>query len=149
MIFKKLTINHLDSIYALCRSNLNYYHDCPPMVSKQSIIDDMNALPPNKQISDKYYMGIYMNHQLVAILDYIYEYPNNKTNWIGFFMVDHAFKRKHIGKQIIEHIIKQSNHHLQLGVYENNLEAIKFWEALGFKRIKQKANILIYEYQKN
>ena len=42
-------------IYLLCSKNSLYYRYCPPFVTKQSILDDMNALPPNKEMADKYY----------------------------------------------------------------------------------------------
>ncbi len=37
-------------IYLLCSKNGLYYQYCPPFVTEQSILDDMKALPPNKEI---------------------------------------------------------------------------------------------------
>ena len=43
-----LNIDDVDSIYDMnCEIKIFYkYH--PPFVTKRSIVDDMNALPPNK-----------------------------------------------------------------------------------------------------
>ena len=46
----------IPEILALCEKNTLYYRYCPPFVSEQSIRDDMNALPPGKTVSDKYYV---------------------------------------------------------------------------------------------
>ena len=35
----------VERIYELCRKNSLYYQYCPPLVSEESIICDMNALP--------------------------------------------------------------------------------------------------------
>ncbi|WP_455089377.1 hypothetical protein [Peptoanaerobacter stomatis] len=46
----------VERIYELCRKNSLYYQYCPPLVSEESIICDMNALPQNKDMQDKYYI---------------------------------------------------------------------------------------------
>lgn len=51
---RRVEKNDLLNVYALCSKNSLYYKYCPPAVTEQSIIDDMNALPANKSINDKY-----------------------------------------------------------------------------------------------
>lgn len=53
-------------------------------MTEQSILDDMNALPPNKEICDKYYVGYYKGEELIAVMDFIMAYPDEKTAFIGF-----------------------------------------------------------------
>ena len=48
-----------DSIYALCRENTFFYQYHPPFVTKESILKDMTALPPEKSMEDKYYFGFF------------------------------------------------------------------------------------------
>ena len=72
-------------IYLLCSKNGLYYQYCPPFVTEQSILDDMKALPPNKEMCDKYYVGYYKGEELIAVMDLIMEYPDEKTAFIGFF----------------------------------------------------------------
>ena len=71
-------------IYLLCSKNGLYYQYCPPFVTEQSILDDMKALPPNKEICDKYYVGYYKGEELIAVMDFIMAYPDEKTAFIGF-----------------------------------------------------------------
>ena len=56
---RRMKENDISEIYALCRKNTLYYRYCPPFVTEESIADDMKALPPNKDYTDKYYIGYY------------------------------------------------------------------------------------------
>lgn len=78
----------IKAIYDLCHNNSLYYQYCPPFVTEQSIVDDMKALPPNKEAADKHYVGFYNVDQLIAVMDLIMAYPDEKTVFIGFFMTD-------------------------------------------------------------
>lgn len=85
----------IDVIYSLCSKNKLYYKYCPPFVTKESIKQDMQALPPHKELKDKYYIGYFDDDdKLVAVMDFIKEYPNNKTAFIGFFMIDISKQKK-------------------------------------------------------
>ena len=53
-------------IFTLCCKNHLFYQYCPPFVTEESIADDMKALPPNKELSDKYYLGYYDAEKLIA-----------------------------------------------------------------------------------
>ena len=46
-------------IYDLCRGNRRYYECHPPFVTRESILEDMTALPPGKCAADKFYMGYF------------------------------------------------------------------------------------------
>ena len=148
MICRKLTSNDLDEMLKLCLSNQDYYEYCPPMVSKNSLIQDMKALPSNKTMNDKYYVGFFEDQQLIAILDYIVNYPDDRCDWIGFLMVNKEDHRKKIGTKIVEMIKNQTNKTIKLGIVQDNKIAIKFWESLGFKHIDTSNHILIYHYHK-
>lgn len=56
-IVRRLEKADVPDIYLLCSKNSLYYQYCPPFVTEQSIMDDMKALPPNKEMYDKYYIG--------------------------------------------------------------------------------------------
>ena len=49
--------NNVDLIYAMSCENKIYYQYHPPFVTKESIVEDMKALPPNKGYDNKYYIG--------------------------------------------------------------------------------------------
>ena len=54
-----LTSADVEIIYNLCIKNPIYYKYCPPTVTVDSIQSDMAALPPNKTMEDKYYVGYF------------------------------------------------------------------------------------------
>ena len=54
---RKIDVADIDDVYALASKNELFYKYCPPFVSKDSILSDMEALPPNRTHDDKYYIG--------------------------------------------------------------------------------------------
>ena len=68
-VVRKLTINDVDTIYDMMSKNEIFYQYHPPFVTKESVVEDMEALPPNKSYDDKYYIGFFENDSLVAIMD--------------------------------------------------------------------------------
>ena len=51
---RKLTKNNLDIIYDLSKDNKIYYEYHPPFITKESIIDDMEALPLGKVLTTEF-----------------------------------------------------------------------------------------------
>lgn len=45
---RRLGRDDVDAIYELCRENRIFYRYHEPFVTKESILDDMEALPPGK-----------------------------------------------------------------------------------------------------
>ena len=87
MFFKEICVRQLQKkdipfILELCSKNTLYYEYCPPLVSSESIEEDMKAIPPNVAIEHKYYVGFYDENKLLAVLDLIDGYPdwNRKGN---------------------------------------------------------------------
>ena len=68
---RKLDKDDIEMIYDLSYKNHIYYQYHPPFVTRESILDDMKALPPGKSYDDKYYIGFFENDSLVAIMDLI------------------------------------------------------------------------------
>ena len=56
---RTLGIHDVDTIYEMCCKNEIFYQYHPPFVTKESIVEDMSALPPNKRSDDKYYIGFF------------------------------------------------------------------------------------------
>ena len=80
---RKLNINDVDIIYDMSYKNEIFYKYHPPFVTKESIIEDMEALPPHKNYEDKYYIGFFENDSLVANMDLILGYPTDEIAFIG------------------------------------------------------------------
>lgn len=144
-------------IYDLCYNNDLYYKYYPPMVSIDSIKEDMNALPKEKAVNDKYYVGYFDDNELIAILDLIDKYNSNDKVLIGFFMVDKKYQNNGIGSKIIEELcdyIRSMNRNvIRLGFAFRNEKARSFWKKNDFLEIennkilnkKEYDNIIILE----
>lgn len=61
----------------------------------------MDALPPNKEMCDKYYLGFYDGEKLIAVMDFIMAYPDELTAFIGFFMTDVSIQNTGTGSKIM------------------------------------------------
>lgn len=102
---RRLEHGDIEAVYGLCQSNPRFYEFHPPFVTRESILEDMKALPPGKTIADKYFMGFWKDGVLTAILDLIVNYPRDKVAFIGLFMTDAAFQKQGVGSGIIQELI--------------------------------------------
>ena len=85
-VVRPLTAGDVDKILALCAENEQFYRYHPPLATRESVLEDLSALPPGKNAADKHYLGFFDGETLVAVLDLIERYPKNDTAYIGFFM---------------------------------------------------------------
>lgn len=126
----------ITDIYSLCSKNNLYYQYCPPFVTEDSILKDMAALPPNKEMSDKYYVGYYKGNELIAVMDFIMAYPDEKTAFIGFFMTAVSIQNAGIGSRIMDELccyLKESGlSYVRLGWVSGNPQAEHFWHKNHF-----------------
>ncbi len=133
---RKLSADDVAEVYELCSGNPLYYQYCPPFVSRESIVQDMNALPPHKNMSDKYYLGFFDGEKLVAIMDLILAYPDRSTAWIGFFMTDRSIQNTGVGSRMISELCSALKaigfSFVSLGWVQGNPQAEHFWQKNGF-----------------
>ncbi len=138
---RKLTAEDVESIYNLCCGNPIFYQYHPPFVTREHILEDMDALPPGKTCEDKYYIGFFSGNHLVAVMDLILDYPEKRIAWIGFFMVDIADQGKGIGSEIVRECVKSLKefgyNSVQLGVDWHNPQSNSFWKKNGFITIEE------------
>lgn len=118
-----------------------YYKYHPPIVTKESIIDDIKALPKNKDYKDKYYVGYFDNDKLIAVMDLILSYPNAETALIGLFMLDIEYQGKEIGSSLIKDLLKYLKEFgyqkIRIGVDKGNPQSNYFWKKNGFVEGKE------------
>ena len=126
----------IPEIYDLCRKNEMYYRYYPPFVTEESILEDMKALPPGKDMSDKYFIGYYDRDRLVAVMDLIMGFPDDETAFIGFFMTDASVQKTGVGSVIIEELCaflrREGISRIQLAWVAENPQAEHFWKKNGF-----------------
>lgn len=137
--------DNIQDVYQLMKSNLYYnskvhFHD----LMIEECLQDITAIPPNTNISQKFYYGIYKKYELIAVIDYIEKYPNEDTVFLGLFMLNPNYHRKGIAKHIIDcfkEVVKENHFkYIELGCYEVNEVGYRFWNKMGFKIIDTKVN---------
>ncbi|CIO11827.1 GNAT family acetyltransferase [Streptococcus pneumoniae] len=114
-----LTEKDIPSILSLYESNPLYFQHCPP--------------EPNFA-----FVGFWNGSDLVAVMDFVYAYPDEETVFIGLFMVDQAYQRKGIGSHIVTEALAyfaKNFRKARLAYVKGNPQSQHFWEKQGFKSI--------------
>lgn len=135
---RRLTKSDINIILEVCSKNNIFYQYHPPMATRESIIEDMNALPPQKELKDKFYVGFFEEEKLIAIMDLILDFPKEKTAYIGFFMMRVEYQGKGIGTEIImqalEYLKEVGYQKAELAIDKGNPQSERFWTKLQFKK---------------
>lgn len=144
---RRLGRDDVEIVYDLMRSNDIFYQYHPPFVTRKSILEDMDALPPGKGMEDKYYVGFFEGDALIAILDLIDGYPEKEIAMIGLLMTDTKRQRKGIGTTIVGELavtLKASGfRRIRIGVDKGNPQSNAFWQKNGFVTIREETYILM------
>ena len=141
-VVRTLDRDDVDRIYAMSCENEIYYQYHPPFVTKESIVEDMKALPPNKGYDDKHYIGFFEEDSLIANMDLILGYPTDEIAFIGLFMTNVHHQNKGVGSNIINDVcnyLKQLGYKkVRIGVDKENPQSNSFWKKNGFYIISTK-----------
>ena len=139
---KRISEENVEEILALCEKNALFYQYHPPVATRESILDDLNALPPNKEMKDKYYLGFYMEDSLAAVMDLIVDFPEEKVAYIGFFMVEAELQGHGIGTKIMsdcmDYLKELGYEKLRLAIDEGNPQSQAFWRKNLFQETGQR-----------
>ncbi len=74
-----LTEKDIPSILSLYESNPLYFQHCPPEPNFATVKEDMLCLPEGKAKADKFFVGFWNGSDLVAVMDFVYAYPDEET----------------------------------------------------------------------
>ncbi len=142
---RKLTEEDVEIILELCQTNKDYYKYCPPLVSKESILCDMYAVPPNKTLEDKFYIGYFDGERLIAVLDINRGFPKKSYIYLGFFMLHKDYQGQNIAFEIIQELLEYLKsidfEIVRLAFAKGNEKAMKFWCRNEFKLINVETQI--------
>ena len=146
-VVRRLDINDVDAVYDMSCKNKIFYKYHPPFVTKQSIVEDMEALPQNKSYDDKYYIGFFEDNTLVANMDLILGYPTEEIAFIGLLMTNVLYQNKGVGSQIVRDVctyLKLLGYKkVRIGVDKENPQSNSFWHKNGFRIIAEnKYNVM-------
>lgn len=133
---RKLTNADVDNVLALYSKNELYYQYHPQQVTRELVIEDMEALPPHKTKDEKYFVGYYKEGKLIAVMDLILDYPKEKVAFIGLFMMDIGMQKQGIGTKIVEecasYLGKLGFEKLRLAIDKGNPQSEHFWTKNHF-----------------
>ncbi len=136
---RRLTVDDLESIYTLSLENPLFFQYCPPFVTRESILEDMRALPPGMTPADKYYVGFFQDDKLIAVMDLITNYPDTHTVFIGLFMMEKGEQGRGIGSAIVSECARYfksvGGHYIRLGFAKGNPQSEAFWRKNGFEPV--------------
>ena len=91
----------IDEVFEVYKSNPFYFQHMNIVPEKKTVLDDMKMLPRGKGMEDKFFLGFYREERLIAVMDLIFRYPNEKTVFIGLFMMERSHQGKGTGSKII------------------------------------------------
>jgi len=134
--------DNLDDIYELMRGNT--YHNQQIFgreILRQECEEDLTTRPAGTESWQKNFVVLYKKEKCVAVLDFIYGYPDGKTCYLGLFMLAEEAHGKGIGKKLMKHIFKVAKalgmEAMRLACYECNEIGVRFWEKCGFRVIHE------------
>ena len=87
---KKIASEDIPAVYKLCSGNPDYYRHMNLQPTPENLTDVITLLPPGKNLEDKYFVGFWEGGSLLAVLDLTLDYPEEKTAFIGWFMLEKA-----------------------------------------------------------
>ena len=123
-------------VYEVLKNNRIFYEYHPPVVTVECILEDMEALPPNKGYESKHYIGFFHVDTLVAVMDLIEHYPQHGTALMGFFAMNPNLQGQGVGTAIISDSIKYlaqlGFEKARLGIDKGNPQSKAFWLKNGF-----------------
>lgn len=133
---RKLIASDIPDILELYSGNPEYFRHCPPGPSRDTVRDDMSALPPGKKANDKYFIGIFDGDSLAAVMDLIDRYPDDEIAFIGLLMVAKDLQGHGVGTFIVNALSEalKAKHYkrMRLGCIKTNRSAQRFWLKQGF-----------------
>lgn len=134
-----VTLENLHRYEAIFCGNTDYCHitDGRP-ATKQDCIETIEMVA---EFADGrgHSIGFSLNGEAVAFMSCLEGYPDAETAYIGLFLMDERYKRRHIGTQIVQAMLEtarvSSFHAVRLSVQDNNISGCAFWRKLGFEAV--------------
>lgn len=144
LIIKKIQKDNkedLENVLNVYQANLNYFKLCGTEdVAIDTVLEDFNAIPEGVNENQNNFLLFFENNKPIAIMNYLVNFPNENAFYIGLLMIDGNEQGKGIGRKIYKYIesqmINEGMGRGQLGVLSNNDSALKFWEEMGYSKIK-------------
>lgn len=113
-------------------------------ITAANVERDRTLLPPYTDRAQKYFVGYFQQNALTAVLDLIAGYPDDKTGFIGLFMVHGDRSGQGLGSRLIEDLSiccrEAGLSALRLAYDPDNPQAAHFWSRQGFLPLYESRN---------
>ena len=131
-----LTDEDLPALLALCESNPAYYELYGERPTLENLTQALRELPPGCRAEQKAFLGFFEETGLVAVMDVVRGYPDDRAAYVGLLMVDGAYHGRGIGSQVaraeLRRLRAEGFSRVRLAYIQGNEPARRFWTKLGF-----------------
>jgi GNAT superfamily N-acetyltransferase len=125
----------LQRLYEACADFVLLVEGTP--VSPTAAEETFRDGPPGRSLEDKFLYGLFDGQgEMAAVLEGTRRYPDEGTWWIGLLMLAPVVRGQGLGRRLVDsfagYAAGQGAAALMLGVVEENLAALAFWQRMGF-----------------
>lgn len=133
----ELTEKDLPQMLVLEKSQADYLNlQGKSNLTVDEIKSDLTSVPLSVNQNQKWTLGFFKDEKLVAIIDFLTDYPQVQTVWIGLFLVSKADEGKgiatHLSKALFKSLKSEQFTNVQTLKYEQETTNQILLEKLGF-----------------
>ena len=141
-IIEQITMNNFERHEEIFYCNKEYYVLTDGQAAtKNTCIETIKYCPNDFPTEHVYNIGLLYNYKPVCALFALYGYPDEKTLYIGLFLMNEEFKKQGIGTKVIKALLDSFSNsviaRVCLSVQDNNLSGCRFWNNLGFEIVNR------------
>ncbi len=77
-------------------------------VPSEYILSDMEAVPPNFNKENKYFIGVFLNDadQIIGVADFLVSYPQYGKGCFGLLLLSESFQSRGFGREAVQQVEK-------------------------------------------
>ncbi|MBN9415200.1 hypothetical protein ABS71_16100 [bacterium SCN 62-11] len=99
--------------------------------SQEDVRDFLEGKPP--EVAEKHTWMARLEGQIIGAVDFLRDYPEPGTVYVGLLMVREDRQREGLGARLFEQLeILSQGERFRLAVLEHNAPALAFWQRVGF-----------------
>lgn len=134
-LIKEIAHHHSTQIMALYEQCEDYFllheGDLP-----ENCDEFFNDLPPGKTKKDHHAIGVFHHHQLIAVVNLVEDFPEDREWIIGLMLLAPEYRKKGLGRKIHNILCQYAEFNdakkMRIGVLKDNTLGYNFWAAIGY-----------------
>ena len=134
----------VDALYSLFQHAADYSLLVEgKLPTREEARDELTSLPPGLGLSDKFFIGFWMDRTLVGCADILRSYPEAQIAYLGLLLFSPAHQGRGLGVLALNRLTELARswhcHELRLAVIDKNERALQFWQREGFRELYRKS----------